>query len=163
MLWMPGTPPANLWNNPATRIVSVQDLPALNAALNGLATVLLTAGFLAIHRHAKVLHGWCMASAFGVSVIFLITYVAHKILVGGVHTPFGGEGIIRGIYYGMLISHILLAIIIVPLIIGTLYHVIRRNFDSHRSWARITFPLWYYVSVTGVLVYFFLYQWFPAV
>jgi putative membrane protein len=142
--------------------VSVEDLPALNAGLNGLATLLLTAGFIAIWRQAKVVHGWCMASAFGVSVIFLITYVLHKILVQGVHTPFGGEGWIRGVYYGMLISHIILAIVIVPLIIGTLWFVIRRDFATHRRWARITFPLWYYVSITGVLVYFFLYQWFPA-
>jgi putative membrane protein len=142
--------------------VTVEDLPALNAGLNGLATILLTVGFVAIHREAKVLHGWCMGSAFGVSVIFLITYVAHKILVGGVHTPFGGEGIIKTFYYSMLVTHIILAMIIVPLILGTLYHVAKRNFTAHRRWARITFPLWYYVSVTGVLVYFFLYQWFPA-
>lgn len=142
--------------------MNVDDLPALNAGLNGLATLLLTAGFLAIWRKAKVVHGWCMGSAFGVSVVFLITYVLHKILVQGVHTPFGGEGWIRGFYYGMLVSHILLAMVIVPLILGTLWFVIRGNFERHRRWARVTFPLWYYVSITGVLVYFFLYQWFPA-
>lgn len=149
-------------NKPANFSVSVEDLPALNAALNGLSTLLLTLGFIAIHRQAKILHGWCMGSAFGVSVIFLITYVTHKILVGGVHTPFGGEGIIRHIYYAVLVSHILLAMVIVPLIIGTLVHVFRQNFEVHRRWARITFPLWYYVSITGVLVYFLLYKWFPA-
>lgn len=142
--------------------MSIQDLPAVNAGLNGISTILLTAGFIAILRRQTVVHGLCMGSAFGVSVIFLITYVAHKILVKGVHTPFGGEGFIRSFYYVMLVSHILLAMIIVPLILGTLYHVINGNFASHRRWAKITFPLWYYVSITGVLVYFFLYQWFPA-
>lgn len=142
--------------------LSVSDLPAINAALNGVATLLLTAGFVFIMQNRKIAHGWCMASAFSVSVIFLITYVLHKILVGGVHTPFGGEGWIRFFYYGMLVSHILLAIAIVPLILMTLHAVWKRDFVRHRKWARITFPLWYYVSVTGVLVYFFLYQWFPA-
>jgi len=142
--------------------VTVADLPAINAGLNSLATVFLTVGFVAICRQRKVLHGSCMASAFLVSVIFLITYVAHKILVGGVHTPFGGEGPIRWFYYGMLISHIILAIIIVPLILITLFHISKRHYDRHRWWGKITFPIWYYVSVTGVLVYFFLYHWFPS-
>jgi len=142
--------------------VSVEDLPALNAGLNGVATLLLTVGYIAIRKRNKVLHGWSMALAVVVSIVFLITYVLHKILVGGVHTPFGGEGGIRIFYYAMLISHIILAIVIVPLILRTLWAVWKREFETHRAWARITFPLWYYVSITGVLVYFMLYQWFPA-
>lgn len=142
--------------------MSVSDLPAINAGLNGLATVLLSLGFLLIKAGRPGAHRLTMLSAFGVSIVFLITYVLHKILVGGVHTPFGGEGPIRTFYYVMLVSHILLAIVIVPLVLVTLSHAIRGRLAVHRAWARWTFPLWYYVSVTGVLVYFFLYVWFPA-
>ncbi len=141
--------------------MTVSDLPAINATLNGLATVLLTAGFIFIKSGKMNAHRACMLSAFGVSVVFLITYVLHKILVRGVHTPFGGEGFIKTVYYTMLTSHIILAIVIVPLVIITLRHAIAGRLIVHRQWARWTFPLWYYVSVTGVLVYFFLYQWFP--
>lgn len=100
-----------------------------------------------------------MVSAFGVSVIFLFFYVLHKWLVQGVHTPFGGEGAWRGIYYTMLVTHIILAILIVPLVLKTLTLAIRGKRDRHKAWARWTFPIWYYVSVTGVLIYFFLYVW----
>lgn len=141
--------------------MSVSDLPALNATLNGLATVLLTVGFIFIKSGKMHAHRASMLSAFGVSVVFLITYVLHKILVKGVHTPFGGEGAIKTVYYVMLTSHIILAIVIVPLVLITLNHAIKGRLIVHRQWARWTFPLWYYVSVTGVLVYFFLYQWFP--
>lgn len=141
--------------------MTVSDLPAINASLNGLATVLLTAGFIFIKSGKMNAHRACMLSAFGVSVVFLITYVLHKVLVRGVHTAFGGEGFIRTVYYTMLTSHIILAIVIVPLVIITLRHAIAGRLIVHRQWARWTFPLWYYVSVTGVLVYFFLYQWFP--
>ncbi|HRJ70859.1 MAG TPA: DUF420 domain-containing protein [Terrimicrobiaceae bacterium] len=141
--------------------MSVGDLPALNASLNGLATVLLTAGFVLIKQGRMNAHRACMVGAFSVSVVFLITYVLHKILVKGVHTAFGGEGAIRTVYYVMLTSHIILAIVIVPLVLITLRHAIAGRLITHRKWARWTFPLWYYVSVTGVLVYFFLYQWFP--
>jgi len=141
--------------------MSVSDLPALNASLNGLAAILLTAGFILIKQRQIMAHRICMVSAFSVSVVFLITYVLHKILVRGVHTPFGGEGFIKTFYYVMLTSHIILAIVIVPLVLITLSHAFAGRFDRHRAWARWTFPLWYYVSVTGVLVYFFLYQWFP--
>jgi putative membrane protein len=143
------------------RWMSVSDLPAINASLNGLATVLLTAGFVLIKQRQIPAHRLCMASAFVVSCIFLATYVLHKILMRGVHTPFGGEGAIRTIYYAMLISHIILAMVIVPLVLVTLRHAVTGRIERHRRWARWTFPLWYYVSVTGVLVYFFLYQWFP--
>ena len=141
--------------------MTVSDLPAVNASLNGLATILLTAGFILIRKGRLSAHRAAMLSAFGVSVVFLITYVIHKILVRGVHTPIGAEGPIRTIYYVMLISHIILAIVIVPLILITLRHAFAGRLIVHRAWARWTFPLWYYVSVTGVLVYLFLYQWFP--
>lgn len=135
-------------------------LPSVNAALNGCATLLLSAGFVCIKTGREKLHRNCMLGAFTVSIIFLVFYVLHKILVQGVHTPFAGEGIWRGIYYVMLISHILLAMAIVPLVLTTLTLAIKGKRERHKAWARWTFPTWYYVSVTGVLVYFFLYQWF---
>jgi uncharacterized membrane protein YozB (DUF420 family) len=142
--------------------MNVSDLPTLNAALNGLAGCLLTIGFVCIRVGRKSAHRAAMLGAFAVSALFLVTYVLHKFLVRGVHTPFGGEGVIRWLYYAMLFSHIVLAIAIVPLVFVTLSHALRSRFDAHRAWARITFPIWYYVSVTGVLVYFCLYVWFPA-
>ena len=142
--------------------MSAGDLPALNATLNGLATVLLTAGFIFIKSGKMNAHRACMVSAFGVSMVFLITYVLHKILVRGLHTHIGAGGFIKDFYLVMLTSHIILAIAIVPLVIITLRHAVAGRFILHRQWARWTFPLWYYVSVTGVLVYFFLYQWFPV-
>ena len=142
--------------------MSVDTLPAINATLNGIATVLLTAGFIFISQRKVPQHRACMVSAFVVSMVFLVTYVIHKVLKHGIHTPFGGTGLIRGVYYTMLTSHIILAMAIVPLVLVTLTHAFAGRFDRHRLWARVTFPLWYYVSVTGVLVYFFLYRWFPA-
>ena len=141
--------------------MTISDLPALNACLNALATVLLLSGYACIKTDRKIAHRNCMAAAFIVSCVFLTTYVLHKILVRGLHTPFGGEGVIRIFYYGMLTSHILLAMGIVPLVLITIRHAVQSRYDRHRVWARWTFPLWLYVSVTGVLVYFMLYQWFP--
>ena len=135
-------------------------LPTINACLNGTATVLLTLGFIFIKSGKILPHRVSMVSAFLVSVVFLIFYLLHKYLVQGVHTPFAGEGFWRSFYYGMLISHIILAIVIVPLILRTLSLAISGQYERHRAWARWTFPIWYYVSVTGVLVYCFLYQWF---
>lgn len=142
--------------------MTAADLPPLNAALNATATVLLCCGIVAIKREAKKAHGLLMGATFVVSCVFLISYVAHKILVRGVHTPFGGEGAWRPIYYAMLISHILLAIAVPPLAIITMRHALASRYDAHRRWAKFTFPIWLYVSVTGVLVYFFLYRWFRA-
>ena len=142
--------------------MSVSDLPALNATLNGIATVLLTCGFIFIKRGKRIAHRNCMVSAFVVSSIFLVTYVLHKILVKGVHTKLGAEGIIRGIYYAMLFSHILLAIVIVPMVLVTMSRAFRERFDLHKKIARWTWPIWMYVSVTGVLIYLMLYVFFPA-
>lgn len=135
-------------------------LPTVNAVLNGIATVLLTVGFLCIKSGREKAHRSCMLSAFCVSVVFLVFYLLHKYLVQGVHTPFAGDGAWRTFYYVMLISHIILAITIVPLVLTTLTLAIKGKRERHRAWARWTFPIWYYVSVTGVLVYCFLYQWF---
>ena len=142
--------------------MAVSDIPTLNALLNGLATVLISAGFILIKTGRIRAHRICMVSAFGVSIVFLVGYVTHKVLVHGVHTPFGGEGALRIIYYTMLLTHILLAMIIAPLVLRTLWLAVRGEIDRHRKWARWTFPIWYYVSVTGVLIYLFLYVWFPV-
>jgi putative membrane protein len=135
-------------------------LPTVNALLNGTATILLTLGFVCIKTGREKAHRTCMLSAFSVSVIFLFFYVLHKYLVQGVHTPFAGDGAWRTFYYIMLATHIVLAMVIVPLVLTTLTLAIKGKREKHRAWARWTFPIWYYVSVTGVLVYCFLYQWF---
>ena len=153
--------------------MTTQDIPALNAALNALATVLITFGFVQIkaaqrttdltERNACIRkHRALMLAAGFVSAIFLVGYVSHKILVRGVHTPFGGTGAIVTVYYMMLITHILLAISIAFLVPRTFLLALSGQYERHRAWAKWTYPIWYYVSVTGVLVYFFLYQWWPA-
>lgn len=143
-------------------MLEVHDIPALNAALNATATVLMTAGFLFIRKKRIAAHRACMLSAGIVSAVFLVGYVAHKIMVRGMHTPFGGEGWIRSVYYAMLLTHILLAIAIAWLVPRTFHLALTGQIERHRKWARWTFPIWYYVSITGVLVYFFLYRWWPA-
>ncbi|WP_404421296.1 DUF420 domain-containing protein [Nibricoccus sp. IMCC34717] len=142
--------------------MTLQDIPALNAFLNAIATVAITAGLVAIRGGAKDIHRRCMLTAAAVSAVFLIGYVSHKILVRGVHTPFGGTGLIRGLYYGMLLTHVVLAMAIAWLVPRTFLFALRGQWEQHRAWARWTMPIWLYVSVTGVLVYFFLYQWWPA-
>lgn len=143
--------------------MSVSDLPGLNACLNGLATVFLALGMIAIKRDSKRAHGYLMGAAFVTSCVFLVSYLAHKVLVRGVHTPFLGEGFWRPVYYSMLITHIILAIAVPPMAIVTMRRALAGRYEAHRRLARWTFPIWLYVSVTGVLVYFFLYRWFqPA-
>jgi uncharacterized membrane protein YozB (DUF420 family) len=142
--------------------MTVSDLPALNASLNALATVFLTVGYVLIKQGKREAHRNCMIAAFITSAVFLVCYVLHKILVKGVHTPFGGEGVIRTFYYVMLFSHIVLAMAIVPMILITMSRALKQRWEHHKKIARWTWPLWMYVSVTGVLVYFMLYKWFPA-
>ena len=142
--------------------MTVSDIPAINATLNALATVLMTLGFVFIKTGRKDAHRKAMISAFVVSAIFLIGYVTHKFLVRGMHSPFGGSGLIAKIYYVMLVSHIILAASIAFLVPRTFFFAIKGDYETHKRWAKFTFPIWYYVSVTGVLIYFFLYQWWPA-
>jgi putative membrane protein len=149
--------------------MTLNDIPAVNAGLNALATVLITTGYICIKTGRKIEHRACMLSAGVVSAVFLVGYIAHKILKGvaagpgeAVHTQFGGEGVIRTIYLVMLFSHILLAISIAYLVPKTFALALKGDFERHRKWARVVFPIWFYVSVTGVLVYFSLYQWWPA-
>lgn len=143
--------------------MTINDIPALNASLNAVATVLLSIGFVLIKQGKREAHRKVMFTACIVSAVFLVGYVTHKILIRGVHTPFGGEGAIRTVYYTMLISHIILAMSIAYLVPRTFAFAIKGNYERHKAWAKWTFPIWYYVSVTGVLVYFFLYRWWPAV
>lgn len=163
-----GRRPLHLRLNRITTL-TINDIPALNAALNALATVLMTAGFIFIKAGNKTPHRASMFSAGIVSAIFLVGYLTHKILKWlasgageAVHTQFGGDGAIRVVYYVMLISHILLAIAIAYLVPKTFALAFKGEFERHKRWARVVFPIWYYVSVTGVLVYFFLYRWWPA-
>jgi putative membrane protein len=142
--------------------MSVSDLPALNATLNAISTVFLTVGYIFIKRGLKDAHRNCMVAAFTTSCVFLICYVLHKVLVRGVHTPFGGQGAVRTFYYVMLFTHIVLAMAIVPLILITLSRALKARWEHHKKIARWTWPLWMYVSVTGVLVYLMLYKWYPA-
>ena len=142
--------------------MTVHDIPALNATLNSIATVLISTGYVLIKTGRVAAHRKVMIAAMVVSAVFLIGYVTHKVLIRGVHTPFGGVGLIRNVYYTMLVSHILLAISIAYLVPRTFLFAIQGNFERHRAWARWTFPIWFYVSITGVLVYFFLYRWWPA-
>ena len=140
--------------------MSLDDLPLFNSFLNGLAFLFLTIGFVAIKMKKTTLHRAMMMSALSVSALFLVFYVWHKIHVGGVHTPFRGEGVWRYVYLTMLFSHIVLAMGMLPMILVTFKRAIQGRFEAHRRLARWTFPIWYYVSITGVLVYCFLYVWF---
>jgi putative membrane protein len=136
--------------------LSVKDLPALNAALNGTSALLLVCGFLCIRRKKIAAHRVCMLSAFAVSALFLISYLTLHYYAG--MTRFTGQGWIRPTYFSILISHTILAAAIVPLILLTLSRAVRGQFDRHVRIARWTLPCWVYVSVTGVLVYWILYQ-----
>ncbi|MET0263450.1 MAG: DUF420 domain-containing protein [Rariglobus sp.] len=149
--------------------MTINDIPALNAGLNALATVLMTAGFIFIKAKNPRIHRFFMLSAGVVSAIFLVGYVGHKALKGmaagageAIHTKFGGTGTIALVYYVMLITHVILAISVAYLVPKTFSLAIKGDFERHKKWARVVFPIWYYVSITGVLVYFFLYRWWPA-
>ena len=136
--------------------MSVQDLPALNATLNAIATVLLTAGWALIRQGRRDAHRRCMLSALGVSAAFLTSYLIYHFNVGSV--PFQKQGTIRTVYLTILFTHIVLAAAIAPLVLMTLSRALSARFDRHRRIARWTLPLWLYVSVTGVVIYVMLYR-----
>ncbi len=140
----------------------VQALPAINATLNAASGVLLLTAYVLIKRKRIAQHRRFMLAACFTSLAFLCCYVLNHYLRHGVVTRFTGTGPIRPIYFALLTSHTILAITIVPMAIVTLRYGLRMRVMQHRRIARWTFPLWMYVSVTGVLVYFFLYQWFPS-
>jgi uncharacterized membrane protein YozB (DUF420 family) len=136
--------------------MEVTDLPALNACLNSISAVLLGAGYYFIRRREIKRHRLSMIAAFTCSCLFLTSYLIYHYHVGSV--PFTGQGWIRPVYFTILITHIILAATIVPLALITLYRAWRGQFDRHKSIARWTWPLWMYVSVTGVVIYVMLYQ-----
>ena len=138
----------------------------MNAVLNAVSTVLLLTGFRFIRRKQIPQHRAMMVSAFIVSMLFLLGYLLHKWhlyeTTGSYNTTFQGEGLWRLVYFVVLISHVILAATVPFLAVVTLFRGWKMNVAKHRRIARITFPVWLYVSVTGVLVYFMLYQWFPG-
>lgn len=133
--------------------------PALNATLNGASAALLLAGRALIARGRVAAHRACMIAAVVASGLFLACYLFFHYHVGNIR--FLGQGWSRPVYFSILISHVTLAMVIVPLAVVTLTRGLHARYDQHRAIARWTWPLWMYVSVTGVLVYFMLYQWFP--
>jgi putative membrane protein len=140
--------------------MTASSLPTLNAALNSLSAVFLLAGFFFIRSRNRSAHRVCMLSAFGCSVLFLISYLIYHYQVGSV--PFRGQGWIRPVYFSILLTHTILAVAVVPLALITLNRALKERFDAHRRIARWTFPIWLYVSVTGVVVYWMLYRLAPS-
>lgn len=136
--------------------MTVSDLPALNAVLNTTSAVLLCIGWILIKRGRRTQHRAVMIAAVCTSVLFLISYLFYHSQVGSVR--FTGQGPIRTIYFTILLTHTILAVVIVPMVLVTLSRGLREKFDRHRAIARWTLPLWLYVSVTGVIVYLMLYR-----
>lgn len=164
--------------------LAAHPLVHVNASLNALATALLVAGLVLILRRNETAHKWVMLSALGISVLFLACYLYYHLVVQ-LQTPFTGTGAIRYVYFTILISHIVLAVTVPPLAVATIFLGLRAHGDwlpsrlltkspaeqqeytqmyraRHRRWARITFPIWLYVSITGVLVYLMLYHLWPS-
>jgi len=136
----------------------VAALPTLNAFLNGSSAVLLATGWVFIRRRRIAAHRACMLGAFCVSVLFLVSYVTYHALAGS--RPFTGHGWVRWLYFPILVSHIVLAAAMVPFVLTTLYRALGGEFARHARLARLTLPVWLYVSVTGVVVYWMLYHLF---
>jgi uncharacterized membrane protein YozB (DUF420 family) len=136
--------------------MSISDLPTLNAILNSISATFLAAGYVFIRQKNIGAHRSCMLSAFVTSTLFLISYLVYHYHHGT--TAFQGRGIARAVYFTVLSTHTVLAAAIVPLILVTFNRALRERFDRHRRIARWTLPLWFYVSVTGVVVYLMLYR-----
>ena len=141
-------------------MIGVHDLPALNAALNAVAATLLVVGYVFIRRGQVARHRACMISALLVSVAFLVSYVVYHVEAGSVR--FTETGWPRVAYFAILVTHVPLAALIVPLALLTAWRALRGQFDRHVRIARWTLPLWLYVSVTGVMIYFMLYRLWPS-
>mgnify|MGYP001586215388 FL=1 len=139
--------------------MSLSDLPAINACLNTLSTVFLSAGYFFIRRKNQIAHRNCMLAAFFTSAVFLACYLIYHYNAG--RTVFQDPAWFRPIYLALLLTHTVLAVVIVPLILYTLHLARKERFETHRRVARWTWPLWLYVSVTGVIIYLLLYQIFP--
>ena len=136
--------------------MTISDLPALNATLNGTAALLLAAGYVLIRTGRQEAHKRCMLGALTASVFFLVSYVIYHVNTGS--RPFPGTGPVRIVYFTILITHVVLAVTIVPLALITANRGLRAQFDRHVRIARWTLPLWLYVSVTGVVIYLMLYR-----
>lgn len=136
--------------------MTLSDLPTLNATLNATSAILLATGWVLIKQRQIARHRACMLAAFTTSTLFLISYLIYHFNVGSV--PFQGQGFWRVMYFTILITHVLLAIVIVPMALITLSRGLAKRYDKHRRIARWTMPLWLYVSVTGVVVYVMLYH-----
>jgi len=136
--------------------VSVTDLPGLNAVLNATSAALLATGYVLIRQGRREAHRRVMLGALTSSALFLTSYLYYHFHVGSV--KFQGQGPVRTLYFTILITHTVLAVTIVPLVVLTVVPALRERFDRHRRWARITLPLWAYVSVTGVVIYWMLYR-----
>jgi putative membrane protein len=141
--------------------MTISDLPAMNASLNFVSTIFISTGWYLISRGHWRRHIACMITAVISSTLFLVGYVIYHLHMGEQSTRFTAQGIVRHLYFAMLVTHILLAFVTLPLVILTLVPVFRRRWERHTRIARWTMPIWLYVSVTGVLVYFMLYKWFP--
>ena len=139
-----------------------QNLPALNASLNALSGLLIVAGWYFIRRERKIAHAVSMVCAICTSAFFLAGYVTYHWLRHGMVTRFAGHGMIRPVYFCLLVSHTLLAAAVPVLVVLTVSPVLLARWDRHRRLARWTLPVWLYVSATGVLVYMMLYKWFPG-
>ena len=133
-----------------------RDLPTLNAVLNATSAVLLLAGWWLIRRGRRIAHRRTMLAALATSTLFLVSYLAYHFEVGSVR--FTGQGAIRTVYFVILVGHTVLAVAIVPLVLVTLARALRGRFEAHRALARITLPLWLWVSLSGVVVYWMLYR-----
>ena len=142
-------------------VMQLSSLPAINALLNGTSAALLLLGYVFIRRHQIGAHRLCMIAAFVCSSAFLALYLYFHFHAGLIR--FGGQGWIRPVYFALLTSHTILAGLIVPLVLLTLTRALRNRFDRHRAIARWTLPLWFYVSVTGVLIYWLLYRAYTPV
>jgi len=140
--------------------VTIRDLPVLNATLNAISACLLLLAYRAIRRLDIERHRSLMLAAAATSTVFLASYLTYHAHVGSVR--FTGQGPIRIVYFAILISHTLLAIVVLPLVLRTLYLGLKRRDDRHRRLARVTFPIWLYVSVTGVIVYWMIYRLYPT-
>ena len=136
-------------------LLPLSALPAVNATLNGASGILLLTGYSFIRRGKMIPHKMCMLAAFCCSTVFLTCYVYFHLHAGIIR--FGGQGWIRPVYFTLLTTHTILAVVIVPLVLITLWRALGKKFDRHRAIARWTFPLWLYVSVTGVIIYWLLY------
>ncbi len=139
---------------------SIPQWPALNASLNALSALLLAAGYFFIRRKRIAIHRFFMGAAFLTSSLFLASYLGYHYFVGA--TSFSGRGWIRPVYLSILLSHTVLAALTLPLVIVTLSRALRGQFDRHRRIARWTLPIWFYVSVTGVIIYAMLYHLYPS-